>query len=119
MNQTEPKWLTEPEDHDYPAAQDYLELVAPPGLAEEIVSALREAEATRKKAKDILRASGLPVLPESDPHVSKAAHKVRKGEPLSPVLLVRGSSLVVADGYHRICALYHLEPDTEVHCKLV
>ena len=47
-----------------------------------------------------------------------------RGEPLSPVLLVRGRAaagtpLVVADGYHRICASYHLDEDADIPCRLV
>ena len=48
---------------------------------------------------------------------------VKKGKALSPVLLVRGEigryPLVVADGYHRICASYHLDEDTEIPCRMV
>ena len=46
-----------------------------------------------------------------------------KGESLSPVLLVRGQAtvgapLIVADGYHRICASYHLNEDTDILCRI-
>jgi hypothetical protein len=27
--------------------------------------------------------------------------------------------LTVADGYHRICASYHLDPDSEIPCRVV
>ena len=50
--------------------------------------------------------------------------RVAKGQLLSPVLLVRGraglgTALIVADGYHRICASYHLDEDADIHCRLV
>jgi len=50
--------------------------------------------------------------------------KVAKGERLSPVLLVRGSieqdrPLTVADGYHRVCASYFIDENTEIPCRIV
>jgi hypothetical protein len=40
------------------------------------------------------------------------------------VLLVRGAfgsgvPLTVADGYHRICASYHLDENADIPCRLV
>ena len=57
-------------------------------------------------------------------HVAKDLDKVRAGQKLSPVLLVRGEldagrPLVVADGYHRICASYHLDENAEIPCRIV
>ncbi len=49
--------------------------------------------------------------------------KVHDGVKLSPVLLVRGSlggwPLIVADGYHRICASHHLDENADVPCRIV
>jgi hypothetical protein len=55
-------WLDEPEEHDYPAAQDYLELLYPEHVCTGIVDRLRKAPMISKKAKDILRASELALL---------------------------------------------------------
>jgi hypothetical protein len=49
---------------------------------------------------------------------------MKKGKPLSPVLLVRGeltsgSGPTIADGYHRICASHHLNEDADIPCRLV
>ena len=44
--------------------------------------------------------------------------KVKKGEKLSPVLLVQGTPLWVADGYHRICTSYHLDEKEPVPCRI-
>jgi len=49
---------------------------------------------------------------------------VASGQRLSPVLLVRGQAkkglpLLVADGYHRICASYHLNENADIPCRLV
>ncbi len=48
--------------------------------------------------------------------------KVNAGQPLSPILLLRGSDrgpLVVADGYHRVCASYWTDENTDIPCILV
>ena len=44
---------------------------------------------------------------------------MKAGTKLSPVLLVRGDPLWVADGYNRICASYHLDEDAEIPCRIV
>ena len=33
--------------------------------------------------------------------------------------LPRGVPLIVADGYHRICASYHIDENADVPCKMV
>ena len=119
-----PHWKDEPEDHDYPAATDYLTLVLGEAQASAVVESLKSAPLIRRKAKDLLRASGLELLPMNNPHVAADLRKVKKGRRLSPVLLVRGSlpkglPLAVADGYHRICASYHLDEDAEIPCRIV
>jgi hypothetical protein len=116
-------WKQEPEDHDFPAAGDYLSLVLPEPDAASIVDALRGASLVTRKAKDLIRASSLPLLPADNPHVAKDLKRVAKGERLSPVLLVRGRAadgvpLIVADGYHRICASYHLDEDADIPCRI-
>jgi len=124
MPEASEHWKNEPEQHDYPAAADYLELLLPPSHVQRLVAALDRAETVHKKAKDLNRASGLPILPPDNPHVAEDLKKVRKGEKLSPVLLVRGIlgsgvPLTVADGYHRICASYHLDENADIPCRLV
>jgi hypothetical protein len=117
-------WKDEPDSHDYPAAASYLALVADPATADVLISALRHAPIEHYKAKDILRASGLPALPLENVHVAKDVAKVKADTALSPVLLVRGDihrgyPLQIADGYHRVCASYHLDEDTDIPCRLV
>ena len=113
-------WLKEPEAHDFPAAYDYLELLYDPKDAKIIVDKLRKAKTISKKAKDILRASILPLLPKDNMHVTENIRKVKKGKKLSPVLLTRGEGkLIIADGYHRLCAIYYLSEDLEIPCRLV
>jgi hypothetical protein len=116
-------WKVQPEEHDFPAAAAYLSLHFPPATVTSLVAALQAADTTRAKAKDLLRASGLPLLPASDPEVAKDLRRVADGASLSPVLLVRGRGtagvpLIVADGYHRICASYRLSEDEDIPCRL-
>jgi hypothetical protein len=71
----------------------------------------------------LLRASSLPLLPKDDPHVEDDLGKIHKGKPMAPVLLIRGSiakgsPLVVADGYHRICAIWHFDESAPIPCKM-
>ncbi len=56
-------------------------------------------------------------------HVARDLRKVKSGKPLSPVLLVRGQlangvALTIADGYHRVCASYHLDEDADIPCRI-
>ena len=118
------EWKAEPAEHNYPAAADYLALVLPEKQVEQLVAALRKASQVQKKAKDLERASGLPMLPADNPHVAADLKKVKAGDPLSPILLVRGRwlegrPLMIADGYHRICASYHLDENAEIPCRIV
>src|SRR5579864_8151798 len=100
--------MAEPEAQDYPAAKSYLSLLVGPSEAAKLVKALRaEKTISHYAAKDLLRASGLPLLPSEDAEVAADLEKVRAGKKLSPVLLVLGSPLWVADGYHRVCVSYH------------
>ncbi len=55
----------------------------------------------------------------NDSEVAADFKKVKQGDKLSPVLLVQGVPLWVADGYHRICASYHLDEKTQVPCRVV
>jgi len=113
-------WRNEPQDHDFPAAADYLELLFTTEESRAFTARLKEAPTVVKKAKDIFRASSLPLLPEDNIHVKQDLKKVKKGSKLSPLLLVRHDHrLVIADGYHRMCAAYHLSEDEDVPCRLV
>lgn len=112
-------WKDDPEDHDFPAAQDYLELLFEPKKAEKFVTALQAASTIKKKSKDILRASRLPLLPKENIHVQENLKKIKKQQKLSPILLVRHETgLIIADGYHRLCCSYYVTEDLEVPCRL-
>jgi hypothetical protein len=117
-------WKAEPEAHDYPAAASYLSLLASTAQVSDLVERLETGDIEYYKAKDILRASGLPLLGKDDPHVASDLKKVEKNKALSPVLLVRGdllsgAALSIADGYHRVCASYHVDENTDIPCRIV
>lgn len=114
-------WLDAPEDHDYPAAKSYLGLIYDEAVVEEFVTALAQAPMSEFKAKDIFRASGLSLLGISNSHVEKVTSKIESGKALSPLLLVRdriNGKVVIADGYHRMCAVYAFDEDVLIPCKI-
>lgn len=117
-------WKPDPDEHDFPAASDYLSLLFTADVVNGLVDALRQMEKVDRKAKDLLRASSLPLLSADNVHVARDLKEVARGQRLSPVLLVRGRGaqavpLIVADGYHRICASYHLDEDADIPCRIV
>ena len=118
------RWGEEPDEHDYPAAASYLSLICEPTEVRRLVTALKAAPIVHHQAKDLLRASGLALLPADNFHVASDLEKVARGERLSPVLLMRGDfrrgvPLTIADGYHRVCASYHLDENADIPCHLV
>ena len=116
------RWLAEVEDHDYPAAGSYLALLYNKDTVAGFLDRLRAAPITQFKAKDIFRASRLSLLGVSNSHVDKDRRKIRKGQALSPLLLVRDEAagkVVIADGYHRLCAVYGCDEDALVPCMIV
>jgi hypothetical protein len=115
------QWLAGPEEHDYPAAQSYLNLIYDDKQARRMVAALKASTVIQFKAKDIFRASGLSLLGTSNTHVVKDRDKILAGKQISPILLVRESAngkVVIADGYHRLCAVYSFDEDAMIPCKI-
>jgi hypothetical protein len=118
------RWLEKPEAHDFPAAADYLDLLADPHMVKELTERLRVGVVVHRKAKDILRAARLPLLSQDNPHVADDLSKIKKKQALSPILLVRGDlnagvPLQIADGYHRVCASYLTDENTDIPVILV
>ncbi|HEX4392673.1 MAG TPA: hypothetical protein VH084_14225 [Mycobacterium sp.] len=117
-------WGEAPDEDDYPAAADYLALLAPAAQISEIVAALKQAPIVHKRAKDLLRASCLALLPRDNPHVQRDLKKIKKGTALSPILVVRGEldtgvAMQIADGYHRVCASYYTDENTDIPVRIV
>jgi len=115
------RWLDKPEKHDYKAAESYLGLTMEHGAAKKAAEALCAADMSSFAAKDIFRASGLSLLGISDCHVEADRAKIIRNEKLSPLLLYRDQAhgkLIIADGYHRVCAVYKFDEDAMIPCKI-
>jgi hypothetical protein len=122
IDNTEINWLPDVEDKDYPAAQSYLGLLHTDAEVIGLINKLKAAKVVQFKAKDIFRAAGLSLLAVTNYHVAKDEKKIKEGTALSPLLLVRdvpNGKLVIADGYHRLCAVYAVNEDALIPCKIV
>jgi len=116
------RWLDEPNEDDYVAAESFLTLIYDEQSTASFVKKLKKAEVLQSKAKDIFRASGLPLLGINNSHVKADQKRLVAGKKLSPLLLVREASIgkvIIADGYHRLCAAYSLDEDASIPCKIV
>ena len=116
------KWLSEPEKQDYLAAVSYLSLIFDETQVKLFVDKLKKTTVTEFKAKDIFRASSLSLLGISNKHIKKDLKKIKNGISLSPLLLARNSTngkVIIADGYHRLCAVYSLYEDALIPCKII
>ena len=122
QNKQEIKWLDLPEEHDYPAAASYLSLIYESNVVEAFIDKLKSIATSNFKAKDLFRASNLSLLGISNSHVRKDARKIKTGNAISPLLLVRdqaNGNVIIADGYHRLCAVYRFDEDALIPCKIV
>jgi len=116
------KWLKKPETHNYPAAYSYLCLIYKEPVVGKMVDELKAASVLRFKAKDIFRAANVSLLGVSNSHVEKDRKKIKKNSSISPILLVRDSQngkVIIADGYHRLCAIYSFDEDAVILCKII
>jgi hypothetical protein len=116
-------WKKKPEAEDYAGALNFLSLIYPDAKSQTLLRALRHAKTVERAVKDLLRASNLPLLPRDEPHVADDLKRVHKGKALAPVLLVQGEMnkgipLIVADGYHRICAICYYDESAPVPCRM-
>lgn len=114
-------WLEDAVDGDYAAAAHYLALLETPKAIDKALTEMKTAPIVKYKAVDLLRAAQLSVPKAEERPTREQIKKIKLGEPISPVLLLRVGVLkkvIVADGFHRICAAYRLDPDVCVHCKL-
>lgn len=117
-------WKTTSDAQDYVGARNYLMLIYSEAKSNTLLAKIRNAKTITRAAKDLLRASGLPLLRPDDPHVGADLKRIEKAKPLSPVLLIRGNilrgvPLIVADGYHRICAICHYDESAAISCRLI
>lgn len=119
----EPKWLAKPQKHDFTAAEHFLSLVL---HEDDVKLAMQRLRKRRSKlrdfaAKDILRAAQLETLAADNQGVAAKLEKVKEGDSISPVLLVRPKTgaLIIADGYHRVSAARLLDESAMVPCVVV
>lgn len=115
-------WLTKPQEHDYPSAYSYLSLIYDEKTSAAFVTELKKAAIVEFKAKDIFRASNLSQLGVSNLHVRRDIKKIKCSEMMSPLLLVRDQAngkLTIADGYHRLCAVYGFDEDALIPCQII
>ena len=124
MSKQKLNWKKKPESEDYAGALQFLMLNYPDSKARQLLRGLAKAKNIEHAAKDLLRASNLPLLPREEAHVEEDLTKIRKGKSLAPVLLIRGDMtrgipLIVADGYHRICAICYYDENAPIPCRLV
>ena len=117
------RWLAEPEQKDFDAARSYLSLLVPGDQLDGLIERLRGAANGNWRAKDILRATQLPLLQVAQSsEVAEKVAKVKAKEALSPILIVVLRPDVVAqiaDGYHRTCAAYLCDEDTLVPGRIL
>ena len=114
-------WQDDANPDDYEAAGHYLALVDNQKNIDKTLADLKAGTIVEYKATDLLRAAQLIVPKADDRPTREQIKKIKHGEPVSPVLLVRVPVLrkvIVADGFHRICAAYRIDPDVMLHCKL-
>ncbi len=115
-------WYDNPQESNYASALSYLTLLFSESEAARYIVRLHRAPMAQFKAKDIFRASGLSLLGISNSRIEKDRKKIKAKIPLSPILLVRSrktEKVIVADGYHRLCALYYYDEDAVIPCKII
>jgi hypothetical protein len=123
MSKLKKLWRSAPSREDMVGARNYLSLLYSDGDSKRLTVALSRAQTAHATAKDLLRASQLPLLPRDESHVEADLKRIHKGKTLSPVLLVRGDMsqgipLVIADGYHRICAICYFDEDSPIAFRM-
>lgn len=116
------KWLPKPAEKDYPGAELFLNLLFGPKQASTYIKKLRKGAIAEFPAKDILRAADIAIDKVQAYDWARQRDEIRKGVQLSPLLLVRrdnGGRLIVADGFHRLCAAFAANQEGLVPCKIV
>lgn len=112
-------WLKSVAQSDFRAAEQYLELLFAPQRAQALKKKLHASAMQEFPAKDVLRAAGLAPPKKGDPDVDRQVKKIKAGDGISAVLLVRDEAqarLIVADGFHRVCAVMALDEKASVQC---
>lgn len=116
-------WADDADPEAYDNAKAFLTLHnASPDVIKDIVSQWHTSDAQEYRATDILRATGYPsVSAKEDVQVKRTTKKMKKGEPVEPPLLVvrdPGHQPLLADGYHRLCAVYEAFAEAPVPLRV-
>jgi hypothetical protein len=98
-------WKKQPEPGDYAGALKFLMLIYADSKARRLLRGLSKSKNVEHAAKDLLRASNLPLLPREEAHVEEDLTRIRKGKSLAPVLL-------------RICAICYYDENAPIPCRL-
>ena len=109
-------WAAQPTVDDVADAGWFLTLLSVPGPL------TADPTARLYPAKDLLRASRLPLLPKYNTGVRKWSNRLPRGDVIPPVLLLAGTldrPLILAEGYHRVCAAYLRDEATPVSCHFL
>ena len=119
MSKEQIVWEHKSEPEDYEGALNFLTLIFSEAKSKNLLGALHKAKNINRASKDLLRAAKLPLLSRDEPHVDEDLKRIHKGKPLAPVLLIRGDMskgipLIVADGYHRICAICYYDESAPI-----
>lgn len=112
---SKPTWAAEPTDDDVADATWYLTLLGVLALDVDPVQRVYPA-------KDLLRAAWLEPLPKDNAGVRKWSARLHDGAEIPPVLLLVGTldrPLILAEGYHRVCAAYLRGEQTPVACHFL
>jgi hypothetical protein len=123
LRKKDPIFAAKPVAKDFTGATNYLTLCFPSDVVDALIAKLKTGKVTQARANDILRASRLHPVDDSDPGVKKEIGNIKDEVTLPPVFLIqgdlfRGIPLIVADGYHRVSACYLRDPDAMVSCVL-
>lgn len=115
------KWAKKPKSKNYAAAKSYLDLQFGRKRALALTKRLKRARVDKCAARDILRASHTPMAEVKAFDWDKQDKAIKRGRRFAPILLVcgeHGAPVVIADGFHRLCAAFAHDQDVKVRFKL-
>lgn len=118
-------WHPNPSNSQWLDLEEYLNLKFTSDTAKKLYSKFEDKVKDHKsktfQAKDILRAANMlnekGILPADDKIVQKELKLFKNGKSIAPIMLVKqhpNQKLLIVDGFHRLCAIYHIDP--EMHC---
>jgi hypothetical protein len=113
-------WLAQPDSHVFPAVTPNRSLVFDAPLATKLVKWLTMAAVACCTTKDLFRAWRLSLLGGNIAPVANDLRTLAGGGKRSQLLLVRdpvNTTVMIAAGYHRLCAVFEPDRDTPSHTR--